>query len=67
MKIERRRIKKEINVEECIFSSNAKKMPFCFVQKDPRENPEKKERNERGDEGAKKNGTREVSENKFFK
>jgi len=37
-------IKKEINVEKCIFSSNAKKMPFCFVQKDLRENPEKKRR-----------------------
>lgn len=48
--IERRRIKKEINVEECIFSSNAKKMPFCFVRKNQRENPEKKREKERTSE-----------------
>lgn len=39
---ERWRIKKEINVEACIFSSNAKKMPFCFVRKNLWKNPEKK-------------------------
>lgn len=73
MKIERRWIKKEINVEECIFSSNAKKMPFCFIQKTLWENPEKKEINGRVKKNGKKEREkdrereREKCENKFFK
>lgn len=34
--------KKEKEVESCIFSSNAKKMPFCFVRKKLRKNLQKK-------------------------